>query len=84
MQYKHVVYIHEVNKGKKRCTCACGEGEKSYSWVVFVEVGLDVSHGLHGQLQGVDSLVREARVEETALHTQCPHHGSRSTCSEDR
>ena len=31
---------------------------------------------LHGQLEGVDALVRQARVEETAIHPQLPHHGT--------
>ena len=40
-----------------------------HSWEVLVEVFLDVGHGLHAQLHGVDALVGQAGVEETALCT---------------
>ena len=56
--------------------CVCGG---HYSWEVLVEVGLHVVHSLHGQLHGVDSLVGQARVEETTLHMQSPHHRRGST-----
>ena len=52
----------------------------SHGREVFVELCLHVVDSLHGQLQGIDPLVREARVKQSTFCTQRPHHGSRCAC----
>ena len=45
----------------------------TYWWVVLIELGLDVIDSFHGKLHGIDALVRQARVEQSTFHSECPH-----------
>lgn len=46
------------------------------------ELLLYVADGIHGHLDGVDALVRQARVEHLALHLQLPLCCARSACAQ--